>query len=685
MKKYFLFATLLFTMQICTAQLYKVKTIYELLNIKPGSCNIERRSNQEMATVSEAPYHRQDEKTFSINDITEKEEAIRNHFVKNKNREIPFTVIETYYNTQNTKLFKKNNQYKLIDGKGKVLLTDSFDYILKHQHDNFGFNAYKKGTKSIYYKSDGTLIFNNLFDFVHDEMNGYFKIVINGKYGVADTKGKLVLPAAYTYVSSIIKTKNNFFFLVTDKDSSYFTNSNTKKRFTLPTYSDYPYVLDENTWCIDGKVFDIVKMKRLFCNIKENIEVYDIKRKLLKIRKENGMTIIFDMQGNLQTKQEIYFLENFENNKSLALILEEDYKPNVILKTKTGIFNNSTLQWDSNPTYSIMKVMDTNYYLFKTANENKNFGLVDKNNNVVIDENKYDYILKTCIKDVFLCNNNTENYSLLFNVKTKKSTKLNYQYMGIEKSETPNYYIATYSKNNNYLKYFLNEKLEEISFPKFKSINYYSEIGMYRCELAENESTNYSNQKSIFLDKNLNKVTININGEMYEKLRYIRFMSSKTRLLELDDENYFLDINNKQIKVNENNIFHDTLQNYIVINRGGVYGIADLDWNTLLPTKFNYISYNYQSEYIIANVKDGINYIIDKNGKILFNGKYEYTRQMVNNYFMVKKGLYYGVVNKNDEIILPFEYQFMDWDYGGLRYGSDYNNFKYLPQAFFNK
>jgi hypothetical protein len=683
MKKYSLFITLLFTMQVCNAQLYKVKTIYELLNVKSSSCNIERKSNEESYAV-EAPYHRQEEKTFSIADINEKEEAIKNHFLKNKNREIPFTEIETFYNSGNTKLIKKENKYKLIDSKGKVLLTDSFDYILKHQHDNFGFNAYKKGTKSLYYKSDGTLIFNNLFDFVHDEMNGYFKIVINGKYGVSDAKGTLLLPAAYTYVSSIIKAKNNFFFLVTDKDSTYFINSKTKKRFTLPTYSDYPYALDENTWCIGGKVFDIVKMKRLFCNIKENIEVYELKRKLLKIRKENGMTIIFDLKGNLQTKQEIYFLENFENNKSLALILEEDYKPNIILKTKTGIFNNLTLQWDSNPKYSIMKVIDSNYYLFKTANENKSFGLVGKNNNVVIDENKYDYIIKTCIEDVFLCNINNENYSMLLNVKTKNIKKLNNQYMEIVKSETPNYYIATYSKNSTYLKYFLNEKMEEIKLPKFKSIFFDNRTGLYECKL-KSESDNYYNQKNIYLDKNLNQIFFDINGQKFENLQYIRPLSSNIRLLEVDGENYFLDINNKQIKVNENNIFHDTLQNYIVINHGGIYGIADMDWNTLLPTKFNYISYNYQSDYIIANVKDGLTYIIDKSGKILFNGRYESTKLMVNNCFMVKKGLYYGVVNKNDEIILPFEYRFMDWNYGGLRYGSNYNDFKYLPQAFFNK
>lgn len=110
-----------------------------------------------------------------------------------------------------------------------------------------------------------------------------------------------------------------------------------------------------------------------------------------------------------------------------------------------------------------------------------------------------------------------------------------------------------------------------------------------------------------------------------------------------------------------------------------------MDWNTLLPTKFNYISYNYQSDYIIANVKEGTSYIIDKNGKILFNGKYEYTMPMVNNCFVVKKGSYYGVVNIKDEIILPFDYKYMDWDYGGLRYGNNYNDFKFLPQAFFNK
>ncbi len=684
MKIYFLFATLLFTMQVCTAQLYKVKTIYELLNVKPSSCNIERKSNEEMYSV-EAPYDRQEKITFSINDITEKEEAIKNHFLKNKNREIPFTVVESFYNSENTKLFKKGKQYKLIDGKGKILLLDTFDYTLKHQHDNFGFNAYKKGTKSLYYKSDGTLIFNNLFDFVHDEINGYFKIVINGKYGVSDAKGKLVLPANYTYVSSIIKTKNNFFFLVTDKDSTYFINYRTNKRFTLPTYSNYPYVLDESTWCIGGKVFDIVKMKRLFCNIKENIEVYELKRKLLKIRKENGMTIIFDLKGNLQTKQEIYFLENFENNKSLALILDEDYKPNVILKTKTGIFNNSTLQWDSNPKYSIMKVIDSNYYLFKTDNKNKNFGLVDKNYDVLIDENKYDYITKTCINDVFLCNNEKENYSELYNIKTKTLTKLKKKYNSLGSAETSHFYIATISNNYNTSYFFLNEKFEEVALPKFRSINYDYDLQLYKCELPAVENDSYNNQKCIYLNKNLTKQTFSINGKKYEELRYIRFLSSKAKLLEVDDENYFLNINDTFLKVKESNIFHDTLQNYIVINYGGIYGIADLEGNTLLPTKFKYISYNYLSEYISAKVDDNFSYIIEKNGKILFNGKYELTTHLANNCYMVKKQGYYGVVNKNDEIILPFEYKFMEWDYGGLRYGNNYNDFKFLPQAYFNK
>lgn len=87
-----------------------------------------------------------------------------------------------------------------IDKKGNNITKSDMAVASPQKSIYDGIYVYQSSGKQGLKKLDGTIILSPTYDSFHKYQNGYFSVKNNGKYGVIDKSGKMVVPCKYGYI-----------------------------------------------------------------------------------------------------------------------------------------------------------------------------------------------------------------------------------------------------------------------------------------------------------------------------------------------------------------------------------------------------------------------------------------------------------------------------------------------------
>jgi hypothetical protein len=89
---------------------------------------------------------------------------------------------------------------------------------------------------------------------------------------------------------------------------------------------------------------------------------------------------------------------------------------------------------------------------------------------------------------------------------------------------------------------------------------------------------------------------------------------------------------------------------------GGKFGIVNSEGTTVIPPVFEYISpYDPETELATYNFDDKQKGYLTKEGELLFDMLYEDCEWLGKGLFKVKKSNNWGVVNRENKMIIPIE------------------------------
>ncbi len=229
--------------------------------------------------------------------------------------------------------------------------------------------------------------------------------------------------------------------------------------------------------------------------------------------------------------------------------------------------------------------------------------------------------------------------------------------------------IAFSNKNKNTL---INLKINQIYSSDYNLTNYGDYfIGTYD-----------ENKISVIINKNGEEVYKGVNDIYYDGIykmkdeRYLIYSNIDNKLITYIfdgvDIKKFYEIDN--VTNAKPIIFKSNTNSYIVgfvsmveddlflygLNSNGIIVVDNV--SIVADNNDNGIYYINHPQYLVVKEKDGLMGVIDLEGNVIIDYKYKNIINTYNNSFIAlnKKGKY-GIVNKNDEVLLKFKYKVIDF------------------------
>ena len=278
-----------------------------------------------------------------------------------------------------------------------------------------------------------------------------------------------------------------------------------------------------------------------------------------------------------------------------------------------------------NRKYKIEQISEYEYFVIK--NENK-YGIMNKKGETIIEPNYDNIKIPNPVKSVFFCYQDDN-----INIVNEKNEKIFTQYTNVEPLRLKNI-SSDLMYEKSVLKYEENGKYGLMDFNGKKITKaIYDEIDTL--QFKEGELLVKSNEKY---------GVINIKGHTLVKSKYDK----------IDVDKYYT----------EENQYRNS--GYIVCNTttdGYRYGYVNIDGKETLETKYNelYRITDIQSDDVYIIAADNGKYGMFRNNKQIIKNDYQsliYNEE--NNLVTALKGKKYGVIDLNENIIVPFQYNQID-------------------------
>lgn len=208
-------------------------------------------------------------------------------------------------------------------------------------------------------------------------------------------------------------------------------------------------------------------------------------------------------------------------------------------------------------------------------------------------------------------------------------------------------------------------------------------------------------EENRFLEMKENKfgVTDSLNNEIIPfKYNFIEY-ENKRLIVKYKNLNGVFSINNVElIPIKYKFILPRKKDRFILWSNNSLFGLSDLDGNIILPVKYKNVSSTINDDFYITKSIENLNAVFDYNGKLIFDEAYKFYTidnykifatknnqpqildiQNPNNtvsldtsikfietarhytsgeklYQIIKKNNKYGIINANNEIIIPVKY-----------------------------
>jgi hypothetical protein len=290
-------------------------------------------------------------------------------------------------------------------------------------------------------------------------------------------------------------------------------------------------------------------------------------------------------------------------------------------------------------------------------------GIMDVNGkNIVPDRYKYITWFDT---GKFICA--TDTASWIFDVKTGKYTALPKPYV-----------IGSVHKIYNSLYYLLataNRKCETLDsnfkiVPAAQGIQYYRFDTTFKRWMAQ-----YEDGRKKIIDSSFREYPVTIAGEPTAWVQGILQPGEGIILYQLPDGRNIVQFDNgRWFKTNYTSLQWDAHARWFMAysNEKNLLAIVDSNGKELMPPLIRYsASYSPSQNWITLATVDEKSYIITREGRLAFDGKYDFASPLFQ-YYIVGKNGYRGLIDKNGKEILPLNYPYMEFENGQLRFGRNY-------------
>lgn len=268
------------------------------------------------------------------------------------------------------------------------------------------------------------------------------------------------------------------------------------------------------------------------------------------------------------------------------------------------------------------KIADVDIYKYIKYKDNDNYGVIDRDGNIIIDANYINIEIPNPAKDLFICYKDEEKNEVL----NSKNEVLFKEYEKIEPIK---------------LKNIASTLCYEKSVLKYKKDNAYGLIDFDGNEITKNEYNSIENLQStegkFLVSKNNKYGIINLNGALLVKTDYDQIIT---------DEYYSEE--NKYVEAGF--IVSNTT------NEGYRYGYINYEGKKFLNTEYNeIIRVNSQKDVYLIAAKDG-KYGLYKENKRIINQDYQSIVFCGNGAIIIEKNQQYGIANLKGEIKVDTKY-----------------------------
>lgn len=283
-----------------------------------------------------------------------------------------------------------NNKWGVINSSGETIIKPSYDemIIIPNKEKpvfivmydvNYADNTYK--TKAINEKNVQLFTEYEQVEVIqnYDKQNNVWyeksclKVKKDGKYGLIDLSGKVLLDCNYDSIEPILGVKNS---LITIKDGKKGLASATGSIIIENEYEEITSLTSEyeNGYIVknsDGKFGVIGTSKKIILPI-EYEEIKNVYSEKIYVAKEDGTWKIVNTENKTSINME------YDDVKSLDgtyMIVEKDGKYGISLTTGEEKIS---------PQYESLQNIYQNYYI---AQKSDSYGVIDTENNIKIDFN----------------------------------------------------------------------------------------------------------------------------------------------------------------------------------------------------------------------------------------------------------------------------------------------------------
>jgi hypothetical protein len=605
----------------------------------------------------------------------------------NGNEVIPFEYQSYHDFDKNTAaILRKNNKFGLIDSQNGMLLPFIYDslsniYVIKNYQKYYyarkdgkvGFidknektilsfeqeeirfhNSYSIIDSSFYFLKDGKWGLRTLNQIeipaIYDDLNSfyvekkkYFVAVKEGKKGIVNFDGTIVIPCEYDKFS-IVQWRSQYDFRNID---SFFIAFKNNKKGVISAKNEIiiPFEFaEEDVFYFYHNV--------VYINKNNKIGAYDLKGNLLFPFEYENQDNFRNIEINILKKEDKMVLIDFKNGKILSEPYQYIYVISGLSESKTIsalVHDNGKMgSLDKNFKLSIPIEYDelsfgaSNNENHLKAKKNGKYGIIDSKNNVIL---PCVYERLEFYKDKFLATKD----GMMGVITIDGKTIIPFNYLNI-----------LWQANGNYIASIKNG-VEKSYSGRESPIPIYGIIDSLGKEIIpfqyKNINTSYT---GFFMGYKDNKACI-WNKKLQEilPLEYNRIDVTQTKILATKRGK--VTVFNLEGKIIIPGIYEALVENpdttILKAKKDGFWGIISQKNEVLISFKYDEIG--YQAEFgnwiVQKNQKYGI---VTNKGKIVIPLKYEALEYSNDKNFIVATlGKLKGLINEKDSVLFPFEYQ----------------------------
>jgi hypothetical protein len=183
----------------------------------------------------------------------------------------------------------------------------------------------------------------------------------------------------------------------------------------------------------------------------------------------------------------------------------------------------------------------------------------------------------------------------------------------------------------------------------------------------------------------LQKTSFNINGTELTAFRELNKFGDGRFAIQVEDTLTYVQLHdNRFLRTNFQVTAYDTILHWYKGKAAATatFGAIDSTGKVVIPFVANWPLnfYDVHSQTVTVSLGGKNNQVIDNAGNILFDGHYDAVRPFYGGKFIVTRNMRSGVVDRNEKVIIPVRYSFVDIYHGRLR-ASDDGRIEYFDTA----